>query len=50
MCDRCRALDRDIENFRRLQKTADDRVALTLIAEAITDLEAEKASLHPEEK
>jgi hypothetical protein len=28
----------------------DDQLALALIAEAIADLEAEKASLHPDEK
>jgi hypothetical protein len=28
---------------------ADDSLALALIAEAITDLEAEKAALHPDE-
>jgi hypothetical protein len=47
MCEKCKGLDRSIESFRRLQKMADDSVALALIAEAITDLEAEKASLHP---
>jgi hypothetical protein len=46
----CKTLDRDIENFRRQQKTADDRLTLSLIAEAIADLEAKKASLGPEEK
>jgi hypothetical protein len=29
---------------------ADDKLALALIAEAITDLEAEKAFLHPDGK
>jgi hypothetical protein len=48
--DRCKVLDRDIEKFRRLHETADDPVALMLLAEAITDLKAEKASLHPEDK
>jgi hypothetical protein len=42
MCEKCKGLDRSIESFRRLQKMADDSVALALIAEAITDLEAEK--------
>jgi hypothetical protein len=43
-------LDRAIENFRRRQKIADDRLALFLIVEAIADFEVKKASLHPEEK
>ena len=47
MCDRCEALDREIENFRRLHEIADDPLALTLLAEAIADLKAEKGSLHP---
>ncbi len=50
MCDRCKALDREIENFRRLHEMADDPIALTLVAEAIADLKAEKASLHPEKQ
>jgi len=50
MCDRCKALDREIKNFRRLHEIADDPLALTLLAEAITDLKAEKASLHPEKQ
>jgi hypothetical protein len=49
MCDRCKALDREIENFRHLHGIADDPLALTLLEEAIADLKAEKASLHPEE-
>jgi hypothetical protein len=34
----------------RQQKTADDRLTLALIAEAVADLEAKKAALHPESK
>ena len=45
----CKMLDRDIENFRRQQRTADDRLTLSLITETIADLEAKKASLDPEE-
>jgi hypothetical protein len=50
MCEKCMRLDRQIENFRREQKMADDRLTLFLIAEAIADLEVEKAALHPENK
>jgi hypothetical protein len=50
VCDRCKPLDREIESFRRLHKIADDPLALTLIAETIVDLQAEKASLHPDQK
>jgi hypothetical protein len=50
MCEKCIRLDREIENFRRQQKMADDRLTLFLIAEAIADLEAKKAALHPENR
>jgi hypothetical protein len=50
MCDRCKAIDIEVQSFRRLHAHADDPLALVLIAEAIADLEAEKASLHPGEK
>ena len=50
MCDRCRLLDRDIENFRLLQKVSNDGLTLALVAEAIVSLEDEKASLHPQDK
>jgi hypothetical protein len=43
-------LDRDIEKFRRLSEIADDPLALALLAEAIADLKAEKASPHLEER
>jgi hypothetical protein len=50
MCERCKAIDTEVQSFRRLRAEADDPLALALIAEAIVDLEAEKASLHPDEK
>jgi hypothetical protein len=50
MCERCKAIDIEVRNFKRLHAQADDQLALALIAEAIADLEAEKASLHPGEK
>jgi hypothetical protein len=50
MCEKCLAIDRSIENFRRQQETVDDPVALTLIALAIDKLESEKADLHPEKE
>jgi len=50
MCDKCRDLDREIENYRRLHAMTDDSLARSLIAEAISDLEAEKVSLHPDQQ
>jgi hypothetical protein len=43
-------LDRAIEDYRHQQKVIDDRLALTLIAMAIDQLESEKAALHPEKE
>ncbi len=47
MCDRCRAIDWQLLSYRRTFASIDDRFVLGLIAEAITDLEAERAALHP---
>jgi hypothetical protein len=50
MCEKCVPLDRAIEDYRHQQKVIDDRLALTLIAMAIDQLESEKAALHPEKE
>ena len=50
MCDKCVELERQIDNFQRLHATTDDRLASALTAEAIGVLQAEKATLHPEDK
>jgi hypothetical protein len=50
MCDRCKAIDRDIANYRRIRASIDDETALALLSEVIEDLRAEKAALHPEEQ
>jgi hypothetical protein len=50
MCNKCTVLDRQIENFQCVHATTDDRLALALVAEAIAAIQAEKASLHPEDK
>jgi hypothetical protein len=50
MCDKCVELDKNIENLQRMHSMADDKLALVLVAEAIAALQAEKASLHPEEQ
>jgi hypothetical protein len=46
MCDRCKAIDRDIANYRRIRASIDDETALALLSEVIEDLRAEKAALH----
>jgi len=47
MCDKCQAIDWEIGAAQRLQRGADDPLALSWLAVAIADLEAEKAALHP---
>ena len=47
MCDRCRAIDRELATFRDLLATIEDKLALVLIAEAVKELQSERAALHP---
>lgn len=49
VCDRCKTIDIEVHTFKRLHGNTDDGLALALIAEAIIDLQAEKAALHPDE-
>lgn len=48
MCGRCRELDRQLENFRRARRDVTDDLALSLLLEAIKEIETEKESLHRE--
>jgi len=50
MCRRCEEIERQLKDCRRTYASTDDELALTLLAVAIDDLEAEKASLHPTDK
>jgi hypothetical protein len=50
MCNKCIELDKKIDNLQHMHAIADDKLALALVAEAIAALQAEKASLHPEEQ
>jgi hypothetical protein len=49
MCDKCAAIDRELGSFRHLQATIDDEFALVLIAEAVKDLQSERAALHADD-
>ena len=49
MCLRCEKIERQLKDYRLMQARTDDELALSLFAEVIDDLEAEKASLHPTE-
>lgn len=46
MCDRCYSIDRELVTFQRLRATIDDDFTLVLIAEAVKDLQSERAALH----
>ena len=48
MCDRCDAIDRELVSFRHLRANVEDEFALVLIAEAVRDLQSERAALHPD--
>ena len=50
MCEKCQTISWEISAYQRQQRTTDDPLALGLIAEAIADLQVEKAALHPEER
>jgi hypothetical protein len=47
MCERCETIGYQLLNYRHALESINDTLALTLLAEVIADLEAEKASLHP---
>ena len=47
MCEKCAELDRQVEAYQRMRRTADDPTALAVLSEAIADLQSEKAALHP---
>ena len=46
MCDKCDNIDRQLFNFRLSQDSVDDKFALILLADTISDLEAQKIDLH----
>ena len=48
MCDQCKSIDRLIFKYRQTRESVGDELAITLLAEVIVDLEAEKAALHPD--
>jgi hypothetical protein len=46
MCDRCKTIERQLLNYRDAHSSANDALAIGLLAEVIADLETEKAALH----
>lgn len=49
MCEKCIEIDKNIERYRRIQRTIADQVTVDRTKELIAELEAQKAALHPEQ-
>ena len=50
MCDTCAELDKKIEHYRRMLLSIGDQITVERIEALIADLQAQKATLHPEQK
>jgi hypothetical protein len=50
MCEKCVEIDKNIERFRRIQRTIPDQVTIDRTKELIAELMAQKAALHPEQQ
>jgi hypothetical protein len=50
MCDKCDELDKKIEHYRRIRSSIGDQITIERIEALIGDLQAQKATLHPEQK
>jgi hypothetical protein len=46
MCEKCRELDKQIENYRRLLRSASDRPTVDHYKELISELFGQKLDLH----
>jgi hypothetical protein len=50
MCDKCKELDDKIKHYRRIAASINDQLTIDRIGELVASLEAEKATLHPEQE
>lgn len=50
MCGKCAELDKKIDHYRQMLLSIDDQVTVERIEALIADLQAQKATLHPEQK
>jgi hypothetical protein len=50
MCDKCEELDKKIENYRQLAARVRDPLLTEGVGKLIEDMQAQKASLHPEQQ
>jgi hypothetical protein len=48
MCEKCDEIDKTIERYRQVQRTILDQVTVERAKQMITELQAQKAALHPE--
>jgi hypothetical protein len=49
MCEKCNEIDKNIERYRRIQRTIADQVTVDRTKELIAELVAQKAELHPDQ-
>jgi hypothetical protein len=49
MCEKCVEIDKNIERYRRIQRTIGDQATIDRTKELIAELVAQKAELHPEQ-
>ena len=50
MCEKCKELDDRIEHYQKLAKSIADERTVAGIREIVTEMEAERASLHREQE
>jgi hypothetical protein len=50
MCDKCAELDKKIEHYSRILLSVGDQITVERIEAMIGDLQAQKATRHPEQK
>jgi hypothetical protein len=48
MCEKCVEIDKTIERYQRIRRTIADQVTVDRTKELISDLKAQKITLHPE--
>jgi hypothetical protein len=47
MCEKCITIDHTIERYRRIKRSINDDLTIERAKDLISDLEAQKAILHP---
>jgi hypothetical protein len=49
MCEKCVEIDKNIERYRRIQRTIADQVTIDQTKDLIAELVAQKTALHPDQ-